>query len=296
MNDMPGPRRELRQTPLVLIHQMGKVGSQALQAMLREEIWLDYLRRDHGLTDKFILSMRAMAAEGRRNGNLIPEHYLSLEFQANEAEATNSKLQAANANGDEVVIVAGFREPIGFILSNVFQLLSALVPAYPALPAAMGHLESYIEAVVIHVLEAAWQCDLTGNAPVDMLTRMASERAVGWWDHEWLGHHNLSWRDFEKVPDSKLWRFKRESTTFLVYRFEDGSAALQEVANSILLKPSVNVEENHSKTKLYAELYKRLKARLRIPERLAARYASLPYVACLYSCDERDRFVDRWGE
>ena len=285
--------------PLIVIQQMGKVASQAVEATIKALRPDAQVRRDHGLTQAFSRDLTAIAERGRARGDLVPDHIESLLFQASYAERSRALLEGALERGRPTVVITGFRDPLAFIVSNAFQLLSAPLPAYPALLARRPRAEPALRALTVElcqlVAEQALQDEEQSATAVEMLVAMTRQRVLQWWQREWLDFHGLAPEACRRQEDALIWRAAQGPCRYLLYRLEDGPAALREVVAEATGAPCAALKSvNKGADKDYGELYRAVTAAIAFPSAIVEAYFASDYVTALYGPEEQERLKQGW--
>ena len=268
--------------PLLLIYQMGKVGSQTIEATLRALDLPHLIYRPHFLSSKRLEIMR-----DRLKNASMPDHERgSLRTQLAEATLLQEALAArilARKWGcpvRPVQIITGIREPVSQMLATLFQL--------------HGTYFGGMEKITLRAC-----LDLLLVSPVLDSQRahyMKTMRAGwgNWFDEEFKSVTGIDVYN-RSFPHEKGYTILEDKfARVLVYRFENFSS-LGKMLEDFLGKPVPSViNQNISTEKDYATYYQAVKKQLRLPTGfLEEMYSSKP-VLHFYTLEERARLIRRW--
>lgn len=278
----------------IFIHQMGKVGSQTIEAYLKKHWDNEKLRRDHGLTEAFSSSLRGLSNYGAQNGDLIPVEAQSLDYQADYADESRQIYLETLAEQRPLIVTAGFREPLSFVVSNCFQLMTVLFPAYREMRDQCA-LKNAVIDFITEVAEAVVNDREFASTPMRMLTAMARARVLDWWQQEWLGFHGLQDKKFLPLNGGPAKQFVRSNERYYLYRIENGPSALENILADILELRVSEVElVNAAKNKPYAKLYETVRRELDFDDSIKRFFWRQDYVRELYAPGEPEEIWLNW--
>ena len=271
---------------IILIYQMGKVGSQTVERTVRAIKPDAQIVRTHFLTPH---QYDWLLWDGA--SDMPPAFKASVEHQKREALATLEVVRELS-RGARLKLITGCREPVAQCISGAFQNISSLLPEYAQL--------SVDECVheMRHLLLSSWRAMEHGVAPrtsqerlLETLLRVAPD----WFDQELravfgIDIYTVSFRTWD-MPLV----FARQGVDVLLYRLEDGVRGIRE-GLARLLGGSVTVQnENLSSAKDYNEAYLAFRRSPNLPQDfLDERYGSR-YARHFYDPDEIHAFRQAWS-
>lgn len=279
----------------VFIHQMGKVGSQALESRLRESMDPGLLRRDHGMAESYFETLGRFVPEEEPLQDFPLYMCNSLRFQLAQADASRRLLRELAEQNKAYVVVSGFREPLSHLVSSCFQSIALLLPFYQQLDNSAGELALLMEKIIHRIVDLAVKGEVSGVSSIDFLSTMARYNTVLWWQREWLELHGVDFNHFSRVDVDNVWNCQVNNVSHWVYQMESGREALPYIAGNILGQEGVDVPLcNASVIKPYAEIYDRVRARIDFDEAVKTFFWTLPYVQCLYSREGAEAIFNEW--
>jgi hypothetical protein len=280
----------------IFILQIGKIGSQTIEHSIKTLKPQFTVRRDHGLTEEYQSLLYNYVKSGKERGDVPYKTVESVMYQMEQTKFSLQLLEKAQKENTNVTIITGFRDPISFMLSSIFQNLSSLWPAYK-ISDDIAHkgLDMLAETcqVILRYVAEYQKIDLTAfdhqvNASIYALNRF--------WENEWINLHNLDFHDFHKTRDGKVFKYQRRNSRYLVYRYEDGESAIKSIIEEAIGSPVVDLNsQNLSKQKDYARLYQEFLSSFSVSEELLEFYYSRPYVKALYTNEEITNFKEKWS-
>ncbi|MGI8840519.1 MAG: hypothetical protein ACR2F8_07050 [Caulobacteraceae bacterium] len=293
--------------PLIVVHQMAKVGSLA---------WVEAARsaagrggseplHAHYLTETNLAAFEAiLAAKGAANTILHP---LVARLIPRNGRKAAGEIAAARARGQPVKVITGMRDPVARSLSVAGFLADFCGRAGGALSARDGA----DAAAVVAFVGDLWEAVLADAEPAGSFERLAW-RMVGayrtWFDEELAAVFGLDLLA-ARLPPGAPWpagggarRLSAAGVELLAYRAEDmgdgapGRPALLAAGAAFLETPGVALPAlNTAATRRSWPLYAETRARFRLPAaQLAAIYAA-PAVRAFYAPEEIAGFKARWS-
>jgi hypothetical protein len=255
---------------LVFIYQMPKVGSQTVEATLRQEGWPYPVFRFHYLSETIAIPVREALQSDRISEAWKRDASKQLQMMQDLTRLIRwrQRLRGCGFPIPPIDVITGVRELIGLQLSSIFENYAYFAPN--------------LEALTVEVCQNAIQHPNT------------LKQLQEWFDTElnpFLGLDVFS-RPFPRergytVVESKLARA-------LVYRFENLDivpAALQEFLG---LKIPALANRNLGENKIYREQYRKAKAELHLPADFVNSQYSSRLMRHFYSDQERERFARLW--
>ena len=256
-------------TPPVLIYQMGKVGSQAIYASLLKARLptLTYLVH-------FLSSGRIQEIErcySHLNDDSVSE-MLKLSQMLHE--------KVVNHRQDQWKIITLAREPIGFVISQLFQIIRI---DHPDLLDANGQAAVYR---IIDYLSSVFDS-------FDEVTDYAST----WFDNELKQVFNVDVYAYPFNHNEGFTITKEGNISVLVIRFEDLNRCFSRVAPSFLglNKPIDMLNLNTGKCKWYASAYEYILNNIQIPKTVSERIYSTKYARHFYTENMISGFITKWS-
>ncbi len=272
----------LARRPWLLIYQMGKVGSQTIEATLRAARLPHRIRRVH------ILSPRQgqMVEDWLRSPSLSELTKASLRRQWAEARAIYAGIALrrrwalARRSRRRLQVVVGVREPVGLLLASVFQNYSSYF-------ASLGEITT----------EACRS--LVSMAPPQHEARRRQIQGTlgyihGWFDaelREVLGIDVYS-RPFAHSKGCAV--YENSVARVLVYRYEDFARITGMLESFLNTKLGALVNRNIGADKEYGARYRDIQARLRLPASFLAGQYDSRMARHFYSPAERAQLQARW--
>jgi 2-polyprenyl-3-methyl-5-hydroxy-6-metoxy-1,4-benzoquinol methylase len=276
-------RSDLIRHPLLLIYQMGKVGSQTIEATLRNAHIPQKIVRLH------IMSPHNIGMLGRRLGdNAMSEPAKeSLRRQLNEATHLYHIMLARRIRAfvgtrrAKAQLIVGVRDPVGLMLASIFQNRSAF----------FSNLEG-ITAETVREL-------ILKDPKVEPIRRryMAESTAYvdNWFDVELK---KVTGIDVYRQPfphDRGYFIYENKAVRALVYRFENLDGLKPMLEDFLGLELPLLMHCNIGEEKSYAETYRKVKEQLRLPvEYLRSQY-STRLSQHFYTDTEREQLIQQWS-
>lgn len=274
----------LARRPLLLIYQMGKVGSQTIEATLRSARLPHRIHRIHFLSP----------SQGETFENWLTDPgtseatKASLSRQLEEARAIYSgimlrkKWALSGRTCRKLDVVVGVREPVSLLLASVFQ-----------------NYCNYFQSLRDITAEACRKLLLT-DPSLDAVRQRQIEDTLSY-IHDWfevelrsvLGIDVYS-KPFAHGAGCAL--YENALARVLVYRYEDFNripTMLEDFLGSRVLRLT---NRNIGAEKEYGNLYRTVKERLRLPLGFLAGQYESRLARHFYSPAEREKLTAQWSE
>lgn len=264
--------RRLVRDPLLLIYQMPKVGSQTVEATLRECGLPHRVFRFHFLSKEY--------AKPLEDGLKAPENTelwkSNVREQLELREVLSRVLRARKwrslfrPSRAKVHVITAVRDPIGLCLASTF--------------------ENYFESIRQNGDAALDYCRYVLTSPETL------PYVENWFDSELKRFVGLDVYQ-SRFPMKKGYAiYENRFARVLVYRFETLSALKQMLQDFLGCEVREVLGRNLSETKEYDECYSRAKEQLRFPKEFVSRTCQSKLMRHFYTARERRRFERRWTE
>ncbi len=267
----------------ILIHQMGKVGSQTLEHSIRQSAPDLRVERHHQLHEGNLKRLETAA-----NAPGTPEATAaSLRYQVVMARACAADLfgQPGSSYG---CVLTGYRNPIDQVIASVFQNLDAyelpLQWTAASLPRDCEVVGEFLEHWFEQFLDAArtQECQ-------ELVCRFPFPQSVNWFDLEFAPFHNLDVYDYPPGKDGLL-VIDRDQTRFILYQQEQLETQFPLIMRLIPgLSRMVQDNRNRAVDKPYAALYREFKLRFMPSAAMLEYYVTSKYYRHFYG----NRFSQR---
>jgi hypothetical protein len=267
--------------PLLLIYQMGKVGSQTIEATLRNALPGRRIHRPHFLSSQHValvsrrLNFETMSARAKD----------SLRRQIEEANLlrhailARRRLRGLGLRVEKVKIIAGVRDPVGLMLASIFQNNSAYFESL-----------DHIDATGCRELLLGRSTHAERREYIAQLQRTIHN----WFDNELKRVIGLNVYETPFPQDKGYCLYENKFARILVYRFENLQILGKMIEEFLGVKVPAIVNHNLSSTKNYAAQYDAVRSSLRLPAEFLEQQYSSKLAAHFYSEAERARFSMWW--
>jgi hypothetical protein len=288
--------------PLIVVHQMAKVGSLA---------WVEAARplaarggaaplHTHYLTAANMEAIEAIVSMSGAANTIV--HPLVGREVARRGRKATGPIEAARAAGETIWVITGMRDPVARSISLVSFLADFCGHAGGELSAREG---ASAEAVCAFLAEL-WRSVLAGTEPAGSFERLAW-RVMGayrtWFDEELAAVFGLDIFAAPFPPGGGAQRMRGPGVELLAYRAEDMAAdaparrALQMAAETFLGTPDVALPQlNTAATRRSFPLYLQTRERFALPAAALDAIYDAPAVRHFYSPAEIAAFKARWIE
>jgi 2-polyprenyl-3-methyl-5-hydroxy-6-metoxy-1,4-benzoquinol methylase len=268
--------------PLLLIYQMGKVGSQTIEATLRAMKLPHLIYRPHFLARGRLEIMR----DRLRNASMPDYERESLREQLAEATLLHHTLQIRNSIRKilpcipRVHIITGIREPVSQILATLFQLHGTY----------FGEIEKITPEACRDLLLVAPGLD---PQRADYMKRIRAGWGQ-WFDVELKSVLGIDVYAYPFSCERGYSIIENKWARALVYRFENFSA-LGKMLEHFLGRPvPAIINQNISTEKEYAARYQMVKDQLRLPATFLDEQYDRKCPRHFYGDAEIESFKQRW--
>ncbi len=265
--------------PWLLIYQMGKVGSQTVEATLREANLPHHISRLHFLSPKhqnhFSRWLECASAPQSAQDSLrkqLAEASLAYREVILRKRKQNPKCK--------LHVVTGVREPVGLLLSSIFQNRADYFP----------DLSQITAEACRDVLLASPEL----GEPKRHKVQDVHSFVHGWFEAELNGVLGID-VFAQPFPHAQGYAiYENALARVLVYRYEDFGRIQSMLENFLGVRLNQMVDRNLATQKDYGSTYLRVKHRLNLPESfLAEQYDSR--LAChFYTREQREQFRTEW--
>lgn len=245
----------------VLVHQMGKVGSQTIfQSLERLGRWPVYQTHVLGGIEKHVQNGRVVAPQGRSS---VPPHL----------ERSREAIERHLAKSQPVAVITLVREPVSRNVSAFFQNLWRV---------GSPRLTDLVRTV-------RW-CRKT------FLKRYDHTEPLRWFDKQMKAPFGVDVYAFP-FPRRRGWLVLRKGERrFLILRVElPDNRKRRLVARFLGLEKLRLVDRNVGETKDYGPLYRRFRQRPRLPRSYLERMLTSRYAQHFYTPDERQKAMEKWS-
>lgn len=267
--------------PCLLIYQMGKVGSQTLEATLEAAELPHCIFRTHLLSRRYQKEFRLYL----QSPEVPEETKASLRKQLAEARLLHAGIRLRRRwlqlrkSGRKLEIVTGVREPVSLLLAAVFQNFKDY----------FANLEAMTLDNCRNLL-ASLRSSSTPQHPLQEKSRFFHE----WFDTELKGVLGI---DVYSLPFSHFDGYcvmENEVARVLIYRYENFNHINGILEHFLKIKLDSLVSRNIGAHKQYGATYLGIKENLRLPEEFLTHQYSSRLAQHFYSRQEREQFKARW--
>jgi hypothetical protein len=274
----------LARRPLLLIYQMGKVGSQTIEATLRDVRLPHRIHRIHFLSPRQgEIFEQWLTAPGPSEATKA-----SLSRQLEEARALYSgimlrkKWAFAGWTRRKIDVVVGVREPVSLLLASVFQ-----------------NYGNYFQSLREITAESCRNL-LLMDSSLDAVRHRQIEDTLRY-VHDWfevelrsvLGIDVYS-KPFAHGDGCAL--YENALARVLVYRYEDFDRIPTMLEDFLGSRISCLTNRNIGAEKDYGDLYRTVKKRLRLPMSFLAGQYDSRLARHFYSLAEREKLTAQWSQ
>jgi len=268
--------------PLLLIYQMGKVGSQTIEATLRT------LKLPHLIYRPHFLALERLEIMGERLRNAAMPDYERESLRAQLAEATllHHTLRIRNSIRKivpcipPVHIITGIREPVSQILATLFQLHGTY----------FGEMEKITSVACRDLLLVSPGLD---PQRADYMKRIRAGWGQ-WFDVELRSVMGIDVYAYPFPHERGYTIIENKLARVLVYRFEDFSSLGKMLEDFLGRSVPAIINRNVSTEKEYAARYQMIKEQLRLPVEFLDEQYNRKCPRHFYSDAEVECFKQRW--
>jgi hypothetical protein len=269
--------------PLLLIYQMGKVGSQTIEATLRNACPGRPIFRVHYLSRQQVqlVGARLQLQIFSDQAKASLRRQIKLANLLRHAVRARQKLRSLGIKGDKLHVIAGVRDPIALMLASIFQNHTAYFASLDEIDAIncqnllLGRTENVERRQYIEQLQQ------TTHSWFDTELRALIGMDVFEMPFPWNKGHQIYENEFARV---------------LVYRYENFEAIGQMMEEFLGLNVPAIVNQNLSSAKDYSPQYEKVRRELRLPVKFLAQQYNTRLATHFYSGAEREQFACRWQD
>ncbi len=266
------PRRELLFKRLVLIYQMPKIGSQTIEATLRQRSFPHPIYRFHYLSRAFAKTLR----NGLRSSTPDPAWKGDAQLQLGSIREMSRIVRLrrllclCGCQIPKLEVITGVRELISLVLASIFENYLYFAPK--------------VEAMTVDVCREA------------LLHPKTFKTLRDWFDLElkcFLGINafraRFPWEQGYAIYENRFARV-------MVYRFEILDRLPVLLREFLAWEIGELVNSNLGETKSYAEQYRFVKEHLVLPPNFVSALYACKLMRHFYSDQERQRWQAKWTE
>ena len=264
-------RRELLLRKVVLIYQMPKIGSQTIEATLRQCAIPWPVFRFHYLSSAFANTLR----HGLSAPQAEPAWKESARLQLISIRETSRTLRWRRVlcfcgfKLPKLWVITGVRELIGLVLASIFENYTYFAPDIESMTVEKCR-KALLHPKTFKTLRDWFELELKGSTGINVF-RTAFP--------------------FEQGFDLYENRFAR----VLVYRFESMDQLPGLLSKFLQYEIPVLVNSNLGDSKQYADQYRSVRDRLTLPPDFVKELYKTRMMRHFYSADERQQFISRWA-
>jgi hypothetical protein len=245
--------------PYYLIHQVGKVASQTLEAAIRRSTGgTSRIERHHYLSDDGLTNLESMC----RLPGIQSESFRSVMHQLNVARAVRDELDTDASCG--VWVLTGIRHPLDLSLSAFFQNLSTYCPW-------LDYDDDKADCTADRLIEFFnSQCDrmLLGKPATSFQEALLDLTLRGpepWFDREFRPCYDVDVYERHIGRSEPFVSFRSGKFNFVIYRTELLSSAIDPLLQRIGVSPVVREMSsfNVGEEKDYSNVYRVFKRRFK---------------------------------
>ena len=266
------PPRELVFGRLVLIYQMPKIGSQSIEATLRECSFPHPVRRFHYLSPAITKTIRRGVASAKPD----PTWKREANQQLNEVREISRVIRLRRLlttlgfDLPKLEVITGVRELIGLVLSSIFENYLYFAPSLEAMTLERCR-EAILHPKTFKALRHWFDLELKPFIGVDVF-KTTFPHEQGYMTYE---------NQFARV---------------LVYRFDALGNLTPVLRNFLGHDIPALVKANESSAKPYFRQYRFIRENLRLPAKFVRSLYEGNMMRHFYSDEERRRMQSKWDE
>jgi hypothetical protein len=274
--------RGLIHRPLLLIYQMGKVGSQTIEATLRNALPGHLIYRPHYLSSQHVALVSSRLEFQILSDRAKDSVRQQIELANLLRHAVWVRCRLRTLLGIRVAkinIIAGVRDPVALMLSSIFQ----------------NHATYFARMEEIDT--TACENLLLGRAQhrerqehCAQMQRTIQE----WFDAELKQIIGLDVYETTFPQETGYCIYENQVARVLVYRFENLESLQRMIEEFLGLKVPAILNENLSSIKEYARQYKDVRRELKLPDTFLQDQYNTKLTTHFYSKEERKQFAARW--
>jgi hypothetical protein len=267
--------------PLLLVYQVGKVGSQTFEATLRNALPGHLIYRPH-----FLSSQRVAWARSQLDSQILPDsakdsvrHGIELANLLRHTVRVRCHLRTLGMKVAKINIITGVRDPVALRLASIFQ----------------NHKRYFARVEEI---------DATGceNLLLGRVQDKELQESLAWAlrsIHEWFDTElkqmiGLDVYEMTFPREKGYCIYENRFARVLVYRFENLQSLELMIEEFLGLKVPAILNTNLSSTKEYASQYEAVRREMRLPDTFLEDQYNTKLATYFYSKEERKQFAARW--
>ncbi len=256
----------------VLIYQMPKIGSQTIEATLRQCSFPHPIQRLHYLSQAMAGTIRhgLSSTQADQTWKRDAEQQLDQTEEICRVIRKRRVLRLRGLNIPKLEVITGVRDLIGLVLASIFENYLYFAPT-PERMTTNKCREALLHPKTFNTLRDWFDLELKSFLEIDV--------------YKTNFPHDEGYAIYEN-------RFAR----VLVYRFEDVDNLPVLLEEFLGCEVPALVNCNLGESKQYAEQYRFVKEHLRLPGDFLASLYACKMMRHFYSTEERQRLLDRWAD
>ena len=255
----------------IFVYQMPKTGSQSIAAALEQSGRAEPVLRFHFLSKEIAATIRKGLRYERANASWRRDARAQLALMRRVRLAIRARkvLAGCGARLPKLQVITGVREPVALAVSAMFENYAYAFPTGPE--ALTACREAVLKPKTLHYLQSWFDLELKRMLGLDVYQQPFS-------------------------PARGFAIYENALARVLVFRFEALGRAREMLRDFCGLEAPAVPRQNAGATKPYAEAYRYVRERLRLPgEFLAQQYGSR-MMRHFYTATERAQFLAQWCE
>ena len=257
---------------LVMIYQMPKIGSQTIEATLRQCSFPHRVQRFHNLSPEITRTIKDGLSSGQATEAWKGEARAQLEAIRSIRTCIRRRklLRLCGLGVPKLEIITGVRELIGLMLASIFENYRYFTPRFESLTVEKCH-HALLHGKTFKTIRDWFDLELKSFVGLDV--------------YEAGFPHAQGYSIFET-------RFAR----VLVYRFENFEALPGALSEFLGWNIKELASTNLGGSKDYAEQYRFVKKHLRLPADFVSGLYETRLMRHFYSAEERRHWHGRWAD
>jgi hypothetical protein len=268
--EMQSAWRELLRRRVVLIYQMPKIGSQTIEATLRQFSVPWPVFRFHYLSASFAKTLRHGLTSPNADASWKESTRLQLDTIRETARAIRWRrvLCYCGFNISPLLVITGVRELIGLVLASIFENYTYFAPDIQSMTVDRCR-EALLHPKTFKTLRDWFDLELKACTGIDVFrSAFRCERGYAIYENR-----------FANV---------------LVYRFEAMEQLPGILSGFLKLPIPALVNSNLGDSKQYAEQYRTVREQLTLPADFVTSLYDTKMMTHFYSREERQQFSSKW--
>ncbi|MCP4977331.1 MAG: hypothetical protein GY931_14345 [Maribacter sp.] len=272
-----GKQEVSKQTKLVLVHQVGRVGSKSVEESVRKSnktaqvVHIHYL---HPENHKKYMEI----ANGK---NAIKKTADAFAYHPGKAHRIVEFLKCNQKNLEHLTVISGYRDPLDHAISNFFQNLSDLVPQCELIPETHETDLKFAQKTFFNLVNKLIKNKRSQRFHT-LLGMFAVRGPMSWFDTE-MNVYGIDIYKHKPDPDGII-TIRGKQVLHIVYKFETLDQQLAKITSMVPGSNNfVEVKTNRARDKEHNDLYTEFRKRFLPTEEMMEYYYNNKYFKHFYA-------------